>query len=333
MISGILACLSAVLLTSCQKQVSEVQTGSVSLSIGFPGSLDVEDGPWTRAYVDASKYEGIKTLRLIVISGTPDQVDRKILYNQKVQGLENASGYQTNIPNLPVGQMSFYAIANEESIGMTYDDKTILDNLIDGPENAGRRKLLFKDESRQYFPCTGRNIVDNGLPMSGYTTENITGDQNIEIELYRSVVKLALVVENTTTSEVNFESVSFGEFFADRYYMFRETELDVPGDTKYIGKTYDQPSIETIPAGGRTDTLSLYFYPTQPSFSGEGPFTIGIETTENDYGQVLFAPGETYFIRNTQINLLAQITTTVGIKLSFTVQPWDDYTVDVPSFN
>ena len=334
MISGILACLSAALMTSCQKQqVSEVQTGSVSLSIGLPGSLDVEDGPWTRAYVDASQYEGIKTLRLIVISGTPDQVDRKILYNQKVEGLENASSYKTTISNLPVGQMSFYAIANEESIGMTYDDETILDNLIDGPENAGRRKLLFKDESRQYFPCTGRNIVDNGLPMSGYTTENITGDQNIEIELYRSVVKLALVVENTTTSEVNFESVSFGEFFADRYYMFRETELDVPGDTKYIGKTYDQPSIETIPAGGRTDTLSLYFYPTQPSFSGEGPFTIGIETTENDYGQVLFAPGETYFIRNTQINLLAQITTTVGIKLSFTVQPWDDYTVDVPSFN
>lgn len=333
MISGILVCLSAVLLTSCQKQVSEVQTGSVSLSIGLPGSLDVEDGPWTKAYVDASQYEGIKTLRLIVISGTPDQEDRKILYNQKVEGLENASSYKTTISNLPVGQMSFYAIANEESIGMTYDDETILDNLIDGPENAGRRKLLFKDESRQYFPCTGRNIVDNGLPMSGNTDATITGDQNIKIELYRSVVKLALVVENTTTSEVNFESVSFGEFFADRYYMFRETTLDVPGDTKYIGKTYDQPSIETIPAGGRTDTLSLYFYPTHPSFSGEAPFTIGIKTTENDYGQVLFAPTTSYFIRNTQINLLAQITTTVGITLSFTVQPWDDYTVDVPSFN
>lgn len=332
-ISGILVCLSAVLLTSCQKQVSEVQTGSVSLSIGLPGSLDVEDGPWTKAYVDASQYEGIKTLRLIVISGTPDQEDRKILYNQKVEGLENASSYKTTISNLPVGQMSFYAIANEESIGMTYDDETILDNLIDGPENAGRRKLLFKDESRQYFPCTGRNIVDNGLPMSGNTDATITGDQNIKIELYRSVVKLALVVENTTTSEVNFESVSFGEFFADRYYMFRETTLDVPGDTKYIGKTYDQPSIETIPAGGRTDTLSLYFYPTHPSFSGEAPFTIGIKTTENDYGQVLFAPTTSYFIRNTQINLLAQITTTVGITLSFTVQPWDDYAVDVPSFN
>lgn len=332
-ISGILVCLSAVLLTSCQKQVSEVQTGSVSLSIGLPGSLDVEDGPWTKAYVDASQYEGIKTLRLIVISGTPDQEDRKILYNQKVEGLENASSYKTTISNLPVGQMSFYAIANEESIGMTYDDETILDNLIDGPENAGRRKLLFKDESRQYFPCTGRNIVDNGLPMSGNTDATITGDQNIKIELYRSVVKLALVVENTTTSEVNFESVSFGEFFADRYYMFRETTLDVPGDTKYIGKTYDQPSIETIPAGGRTDTLSLYFYPTHPSFSGEAPFTIGIKTTENDYGQVLFAPTTSYFIRNTQINLLAQITTTVGITLSFTVQPWDDYPVDVPSFN
>ena len=201
MISGILVCLSAALMTSCQKQqVSEVQTGSVSLSIGLPGSLDVEDGPWTRAYVDASQYEGIKTLRLIVISGTPDQEDRKILYNQKVEGLENASSYKTTIPNLPVGQMSFYAIANEESIGMTYDDETILVNLIDGPENAGRRKLLFKDESRQYFPCTGRNIEEKGLPMSGYITENITGDQNIEIELFRSVVKLALVVENTTKS-------------------------------------------------------------------------------------------------------------------------------------
>lgn len=333
--SGIIFCVSAVLLASCQKQqISEGQVGSVSLGIGLPGSLDVEDSPWTKAYVDASQYEGIRTLRIIVVSGTPDQEVREILYNQKVTGLENASGYETTIPDLPLGQMSFYAIANEESIGMTYDDQTILDALVNGPQDAdSRRKLLFKDESNQYFPCTGPQIVEHGLPMSGYTDATITGDQNIKIELYRSVVKLALVVENTTTSEVNFESVSFGEFFADRYYMFRETELDVPGDTKYIGKTYDQPSIETIPAGGRTDTLSLYFYPTQPSFSGEGPFTIGIETTENDYGQVLFAPGETYFIRNTQINLLAQITTTVGIKLSFTVQPWDDYTVDVPSFN
>ena len=322
------------MLTSCQKQASEVQTGSVSLSIGFPGSLDVEDSPWTKAYVDASQYEGIRTLRIIVVSGTPDQEVREILYNQKVTGLENASGYETTIQDLPLGQMSFYAIANEESIGMTYDDQTILDALVNGPQDAdSRRKLLFKDESNQYFPCTGPQIVEHGLPMSGNTDATITGDQNIKIELYRSVVKLALVVENTTTSEVNFESVSFGEFFADRYYMFRETELDVPGDTKYIGKTYDQPSIETIPAGGRTDTLSLYFYPPPPSFSGEGPFTIGIETTGNDYGQGLFAPGETYFIRNTQINLLAQITTTVGIKLSFTVQPWDDYTVDVPSFN
>lgn len=331
MISGILACLSAVLLTSCQKQqVSEVQTGSVSLSIGLSGSLDVEDGPWTKAYVDASQYEGIKTLRLIVISGTPDQEDRDILYNQKVEGLENASGYQTTIPDLPLGQMSFYAIANEESIGMTYDDKTILDNLIDGPENAGRRKLLFKDENRQYFPCTGRHIVDNGLPMSGYTTVNITGDQNIKIELFRSVVKLALVVENKTKSSVALEKVSFGKFFTDRYYMFRETTLDVPDDALYDGKEYDYPDIEKIQPGGRTKTLSLYFYPTFPP---DSPFTLGLMTTEVDYGQVLFAPNTNSFVRNTQINLRAQITTTVGIVLDFTVKPWDPYEVGVPSFN
>lgn len=333
-ISCILVCLSAALLTSCQKQVSEVQTGSVSLSIGLPGSLDVEDGPWTRAYVDASQYEGIKTLRLIVISGTPDQEDRKILYNQKVEGLENASSYKTTIPNLPVGQMSFYAIANEESIGMTYDDETILVNLIDGPENAGRRKLLFKDESRQYFPFTGRNIEEKGLPMSGYITEDITGDQNIKIELYRSVVKLALVIENTTKSPVALKKVSFGEFFADRYYMFRETTLDVPDATLYDGKEYLYPNIEEIQPGGKTEPLSLYFYPTHPIFSGgDSPFTIGIETEGVDYGQMLFAPNTAFFVRNTQINLLAQITTTVGIVLDFTVKPWDPYKVDVPSFN
>lgn len=329
-ISCILVCLSAALLISCQKQVSEVQTGSVSLSIGLSGSLDVEDGPWTKAYVDASQYEGIKTLRLIVISGTPDQEDRDILYNRKVEGLENASGYQTTIPDLPLGQMSFYAIANEESIGMTYDDKTILDNLIDGPENAGRRKLLFKDENRQYFPCTGRNIVDNGLPMSGHTTVNITGDHNIEIDLYRSVVKLALVVENTTKSTVALEKVSFGKFFADRYYMFRETTLDVPDDALYDVKEYSYPDIEEIQPGGCTETLSLYFYPTFPPAS---PFTLGLMTTEVDYGQVLFAPNTNSFVRNTQINLRAQITTTVGIVLDFTVQPWVEYQVDVPSFN
>ncbi|HIZ85551.1 MAG TPA: FimB/Mfa2 family fimbrial subunit [Candidatus Coprenecus stercoravium] len=333
-ISCILVCLSAALLISCQKQVSEVQTGTVSLSIGLSGSLDVEDGPWTKAYVDASQYEGIKTLRLIVISGTPDQEDRDILYNQKVEGFENVSSYQTTIPDLPLGQMSFYAIANEESIGMTYDDKTILDNLIDGPENAGRRKLLFKDENRQYFPCTGRHIVDNGLPMSGYTTVNITGDQNIKIELFRSVVKLALVVENKTKSSVTLEKVSFGEFFADRYYMFRETTLDVPDSALYDGKEYYYPDIEEIQPGGRTETLALYFYPTFPSdvSTSYSPFTLGLETTEVDYGQVLFAPNTNSFVRNTQINLRAQITTTVGIVLDFTVKPWDPYDVDVPSF-
>ena len=116
--------------------------------------------------------------------------------------------------------------------------------------------------------------------------------------------------------------------------MFRETTLDVPDATLYDGKEYLYPNIEEIKPGGRTDTLSLYFYPTHPIFSGgDSPFTIGIETEGVDYGQMLFAPNTAFFVRNTQINLLAQITTTVGIVLDFTVKPWDPYKVDVPSFN
>lgn len=328
-ISGITVCLSAVLLTSCQKHLE--QTASVQLHIGLPVSVGVEEGPWTKA--DVSENEGIKTLRIIAISGVPSDGDREILYNDKVEELENLSNYETTIPDLPIGQMTFYVIANEESIGMEYNDDEIIASLVSPPEQSGSsKKLLYVDNGtpEKHFPCLGTQI-ENGLPMSGYTQVNLTGDQSVEIDIYRSVVKLSLSVENTTTSDVVLKNVSFGAFFADRYYMFRETTLDVPEGTVYSGKSFSFEGQEiTIGSGNTVETMTVYFYPTHPDF--ESPFTISIETEGKQYSERLFADTD-FFVRNTQVNLLARITTTVGIDLDFTVLPWTDYTVDVPSFD
>ena len=333
-ISGITVCLSAVLLASCQKHLE--QTASVQLHIGLPVSIGVEEGPWTKA--GASEDEGIKTLRIIAISGVPSDVDRDILYNDIVYGLEDVSSYETTIPNLPIGQMTFYVIANEESIGMEYDDKAIMDNLVSpDPEQSGSsKKLLYVDNgtSEKHFPRLGSQI-ENGLPMSGYTQVELTGDQSVKIDIYRSVVKLSLSVANATTSAVTLNNVSFGAFFADRYYMFRETTLDVPERTNYSEESFSVADQNiTIGPEDTVETMNVYFYTTHPDFGvGESPFTIRIETGGKLYSKRLFAADTDFFVRNTQINLLASITTTVGIDLDFTVLPWTDYTVKVPSFD
>lgn len=101
--------------SSCEENITPENSSEVQLSIDLPGNLDVETGPWTKAdgdYVDASQYEGVRTLRIIVTSGPAES--RTILYNQKIDGLENLITYTTTIPDLPHGSLSFYAIANEE---------------------------------------------------------------------------------------------------------------------------------------------------------------------------------------------------------------------------
>lgn len=346
---GFVVALSGILLSfiSCDRQIAPGSgTSDVQLNIDLSGNLDVEETPWTKAegdYVDASKHEGVRTLRIIVTSGAPES--RTILYNNKVTGLENISTYTTTIENLPHEALTFYAIANEESLSMTYDNNTITDNL------ANNHKLLFMDVADpKHFPARGPDIVDNGLPMSGYTAVTLTGDKSVTIDLYRSVVKLALVVENATKSDVTLRKVSFGEFFGDRYYMFRDLALDVPDGIQYSDMIYDNLEI-VIPgvaddgsSDSFTDTLTAYFYPTHPQFDGNNnsPFTIGFETGSPDspyvYEPQVFAPNTAFFVRNTQVNLHARITTTVGIELSFevapwTVTPWEEYNQDVPSFD
>lgn len=312
------------------------ESATVYLEFKFNGSgLDVDTGEWTKStasrnYVDASQYEGIRTLRVIVTSGQPGS--RKILRNIKVENLGNLSEYQMAIQDLPSGELFFYVIGNEECLGKTYDDATILNDM-----DANHKILFVDDAESRHFPKQGPDIVTYGLPLSGSATATVTGDMSLDINLYRTVVKLCLTVENATNSDIVLNKVSFGPFSGDRFYMFRELELDVPEDTQYGTLVYDTQNI-LISSGTMTQKLSAYIYPTYPQFvQGNSPFTIQIETEAMAYPSLVFAPNTNSFTRNTQVNINARITTVTGIELTFTVEPWttlpwEDYNQDVPTF-
>ena len=78
----LIAAVLVLTVVSCEKNVGG--TGSVTLNIGVGGTgLSVETGPWSKAdgYVDATKYEGLYTVRVIVTSG--QRGSRIIHYNDK----------------------------------------------------------------------------------------------------------------------------------------------------------------------------------------------------------------------------------------------------------
>lgn len=325
---------------SCEKNVGG--TGSVTLNIGVGGTgLSVETGPWSKAdgYVDATKYEGLYTVRVIVTSG--QRGSRIIHYNDKHSLTSNqgtATEYDCTIDGLPIGTaLTFYVIANEESLGADYS--AIEDNFL------VNHKILYVEEQEdinsRHFPKTGPELEKSGkgLPMSGRAETPVTlpdtDPVSVSVNLDRSVVKLSLKVYNETNEDITLSSVTFGDFFGDRFYMFRETNLDVPNDSKYLPKTYEAVNIQTIPAHNGTDSefpsvgpLSLYLYPTDARANSpvNNPYTIALTTADRTYSALEFAPEEKYFTRNNVIHINAYISTS-GVELKFQVSKWDEHAV------
>lgn len=317
------------------------ETATVRLGIGISGNgIDVEEGPWTKAYVEASQYEGLRTVRVIVTSGDADS--REILHNGKIT-IDDTAPFDAasavyEITGLPVGiPLNFYVIGNEESLGMEYTDEVINDRLDQN------HKILFIDEAAdidsRLFPKTGPQIVTNGLPMTGMTTETLSeGHQDIiYVDLYRSVLKISLTVENRTNTSIALNYIKFGPFFGDRFYLFRERELDVPSNTEYESKVYKVENIATVEPSTTCDPLSLYLYPAYSNTSStsfdvyNSPFTLEMATSVRKYNPLVFATNTNSFVRNTQVNIHASITTT-GANVAFTVSDWDSYTFDIQPF-
>lgn len=303
--------------------------------------------------------EGLHTLRVFVTRGTPGQSGFEIIYNEKFTDVGNSASApvlqygEMTIPDIPVGTVSIYCIGNEESLGKTYDNETIIRELGNSP------KLVMVDEGNAYFPKSEADIQTSGLPISGHRAGvNVRdGMGPVNIEMKRLVVKLNLIVENATASELTLEGVSYGPFSGDSLYVFPTENLDVPSVINYesfafgtavdggnsIGLLMGPLDSDNSASGNSECIYRAYIYPTYAlrSETEDNPYTISLNVRNTATGTILtnlksprtFGLGHTNFKANTQVNIRARITSETDIIINFDVMAWDDYEIDVPDFN
>ena len=335
-----LFCMAAIV--SCQQEeemMSTVpETVTLTLNIGTQST-----GVSTRANdPNVQPYEGIRTLRALVISDATDPKDRKILYNQKheidITDAPPSAILSTTLQleNIPVGQASIYIIANEQSIHET----GYTDDILMSPTYINDSKLLLLDEGWKYFPKTYEEIAKHGLPMSGKAegVEITTDMQAISITLDRTVVKLHLTVENATNDELKLQWVEFGKFISDRVYLFRHTQLDVPESTLYKTLRYPETgnfSGVTLSPNGKTQWNSVYIYPNYAykDQTGSYPYTLSLATDKKTYSPSQLSEGLSSMIRNTQFNITARITASATITIKYEKVDWEPEDINVPPFN
>lgn len=335
--------LSMLFLCSCRK--NEVmytgETTTLTLNIGAQGDMSVS----TRAEdPNVMPYEGIRTLRVIIVSPDNDPAGRRILYNEKrtVDGgaapTEAILKTSVTLTNVPVGPASIYVIANEESI---IEGEGYTNEVLESPTYINNDKLLVLDVEWKFFPKRYDEIAKNGLPMSG-KLENTTiqTDAALSMELVRAVVKIHLTVENATSDNLTLKEVRFGKFFSDRVFMFREdgVSLDIPEDTQYKDQTYgggEEPMDVTLAANAKTDWRPIYILPNWAfkDQSGPNPYTLALRTDKKSYAASQFAANLNAMVRNTQFNITARITASANIEISYEQVDWTVVNIGVPDFD
>ena len=345
---SIVILLLSVLFCSCDKAETyhNGETTALTLNVGVLSSmpsLSKAEGDGTGT---ADPYEGIRTLRVIVVSKADAQGGRRILANQtfEVDGSDapTSAVLETSVTvrNVPIGTADLYVIANEESImgeGNGYTDEVLSGELYKEDD-----KLLVLDDGWNYFPKRYEDIARFGLPMSG-KLEGVSivpgGNPLGPVTLTRAVVKLCVTVENATAGDMTLQWLRFGEFVSDRVYMFREdgVSLDIPSDTKYRALEYgdeNQPINLNLAAEANTNWQSVYIYPNfaRKDPTGRNPYTLTIATENKTYGPSLLASDMNSMIRNTQLNITARITAAATIDIDYEFVEWTETEIIVPPF-
>ena len=325
------ACLLSATFAGCTREADEpVADGcTATIRLDIP-MLEAE----TRVDVKGDE-NAINQLRVIILSQGAESINKIFTATDLADG-------SITIDNVPVGPVQMYVIANEASLDKDYNN--LLDLKNDVVDVDGKRKVLIKDESRTHFPKRGSEFPPTGLPMEwmnkSLTIEPPTDTpQTIEVQLVRAVAKLNIMMNNALSEPITITGMSFGKFFGNSLYLFHESNLDVPEDndgTIYDSKAYSDLGIKI--QGNQSEQLVLYIYPSFAWKSGTlSPYTIGFSTAAgktypeqtfvNDYGAL------NSIARNTQVNISATLRTDAHIQINYKVVPWENNTVDVPSFN
>lgn len=331
-IIGLLAtCLLSATFAGCTREADEPAADGRTATIRLDIPMLEAD---TRVDV-AGDENAINQLRVIILSQETESINKTFTDDDLKSG-------SVTIDNVPVGPVQMYVIANEESLGKDYSDlATLQKDIITVGET---RKVLITDESRKYFPKRGSEFPPTGLPMEwmnkSLTIEPPTGTpQTIEVQLVRAVAKLNIMMNNALSESITITGMSFGPFFGNSLYLFHETNLDVPEDNSgkmYASKAYS--NLDIIIQGNQSEQLVLYIYPSFAWKKGvNSPYTIGFSTaTGNTYPEQAFVNDYgalNSIARNTQVNISATLRTDAHIQINYEVVPWENNTVDVPSFN
>ena len=285
------------------------------------------DGTGTANDPNATEEEGIKTLRIIV----RDEIAGEIVRNEKrTFGTETQPLLEKEVKvyDLPLSTYTFYLIANEGSVDKTYDTPEAI--RADFVEVNGMQKLLVVDEGWNFFPQAAEEIEENGLPMAGMKTVEITEDtESLDITLERAVAKLNLTIENALTEDITVKNINFGNFMSDRVYLFRTQNIDMPDGIAY--RSWQHLCHLVVPAG-ENRTFVGYVYPSY----APGNYTLGLETEGGSYAPARIMSGGnpmTFMRRNSQVNIRAVINTEASINIDYTVTDWESAPVSVPPFN
>lgn len=280
----------------------------------------------------------IYTLRVILLSqaGT----DKSTTINRLFKFKDGDSDARLAIENVPVGVAQLYVIANEASIGQDYSNIANLQNQV--VDVNGSRKVLITDTGNRYFPIRGSELLDakekKGLPMS-WMNKNLTVIENmtIDVALERCVSKVRMQIQNDFSESIKVIQVSFGAFFGNSFYLFREEALDVPDQKTYKGQVYDKPGDYPI-APNESEVLICYFYPSFAWTSGTEafPYTIGFRTQFGYYPKMAFldSAGKPYnsIPRNKQININVTLSGATHVNIDFEVVEWTNEEITVPDF-
>ena len=168
------------------------------------------------------------------------------------------------------------------------------------------------------------------LPMSAYDRDLTvgTGTNAVEIALVRAVAKLKIEMVNELTRPITVNEMSFGAFMADRFYLFQDGNLDVPGDAEYSGRSYGSQENEAerlnivIGGGGVAHARALYL-----SLPMRGRMSRKIRPTPSDSARPTLCIRWKAFIgggasrnsiaRNTQVRIRAVLHTDANLCAGF----------------
>lgn len=321
----LLAALLTVGLSSCIKEdYAGASDETATVNLVFDTRAD-NDGDGLDD--DALPGEGIKTLRVIIVDTDNNRVDVNELRDFSDETPQPVLQKTLTIMGLPVGNKDFYVIANEASVGLSGLDTPRPGYSFDEAEKSALLSTLINDEQRTYFPSTDTEIEENGLPIAGTVSAEITGaeDQTIEIPITRAVAKMELTLTNNTGKAFALNQIAFGEFFADETRLFPGQATLTSG---YEVASFTPNATLAASGEGQTQTFTYYFY---ESAAGEGEYTIALNDGSDYAAAPIMVDNKPLasIARNTQLKVTGTIESTeteVRLSLKVVVMPWDEVT-------